>query len=79
MVGTWTYCTPEGGAADPERCCLKSAVPAEVAAATHLDGLAAARVVAVVREPAAAAVPGADVGLAAGDELPSMHAAAQLA
>jgi len=35
---TWTYCTPEGGAADPERCCLKSAVPAEVAAATHWTG-----------------------------------------
>ena len=26
---TWTYCTPEGGAADPERCCLKGGIPAE--------------------------------------------------
>lgn len=24
---TWTYCTPEAGAGDPERCCLKNGVP----------------------------------------------------
>ena len=33
-------CTPEGGDADPERCCLKNAVPAEEAAATHWTGAA---------------------------------------
>lgn len=37
---TWTYCTPEGGSADPERCCLKYGVPKEVAAATHWTGKA---------------------------------------
>jgi hypothetical protein len=35
---TWTYCTPEAGASDPERCCLKGAIPAEVPAATHWTG-----------------------------------------
>lgn len=35
---SWTYCTPEGGPEDPERCCLKNGVPAEVAAATHWTG-----------------------------------------
>lgn len=35
---TWTYCTPEGGDADPERCCLKDSVPAEIPAATHWTG-----------------------------------------
>jgi hypothetical protein len=36
---SWTYCTPEAGSQDPERCCLKGAVPAEVPAATHWTGL----------------------------------------
>ena len=35
---SWTYCTPEGGAGDPERCCLKNGVPAEEPAATHWTG-----------------------------------------
>ena len=35
---SWTYCTPEGGAADPERCCLKGSVPPETAAPTHWTG-----------------------------------------
>ena len=34
----WTYCTPEGGSADPERCCLKNGIPHEVTAATHWTG-----------------------------------------
>jgi hypothetical protein len=37
---TWTYCTPEGGPNDPERCCLKDGIPAEVAASTHWTGAA---------------------------------------
>ena len=35
---TWTYCTPAAGPADPERCCLKDVVPAEIGAATHWTG-----------------------------------------
>jgi hypothetical protein len=35
---TWTYCTPEAGSGDPERCCLKNSIPAEVAANTHWTG-----------------------------------------
>ena len=34
----WTYCTPEGGVSDPERCCLKTGVPPEGTAATHWTG-----------------------------------------
>ena len=36
---SWSYCTPEGGHSDPERCCLKGSVPAEVSIATHWAGL----------------------------------------
>jgi hypothetical protein len=35
----WTYCTPEVGPSDPERCCLKNGVPVEVPARTHWTGL----------------------------------------
>lgn len=35
---TWTYVTPEGGAGDQERCCLKNGIPAEVPAPTHWTG-----------------------------------------
>jgi hypothetical protein len=35
---SWTYCTPEGGAADPERCCLKGSVPPLRNASTHWTG-----------------------------------------
>jgi hypothetical protein len=34
----WTYVTPEGGAADPERCCLKGSVPPLRNASTHWTG-----------------------------------------
>lgn len=40
---TWTYCTPEGGASDPERCCLKYGVPPELnnsGTQTHWTGAA---------------------------------------
>ena len=29
---SWTYCTPEAGPSDPERCCLKNTVPVEISA-----------------------------------------------
>ena len=35
---TWTYCTPEGGPNDPERCCLKNGIPTESLASTHWTG-----------------------------------------
>ena len=35
---SWTYCSPENGAGDPERCCLKSGIPPEQVAATHWTG-----------------------------------------
>lgn len=37
---TWTYCTPEVGSKDPERCCLKNGIPQEVEVATHWTGAA---------------------------------------
>ena len=36
---SWTYCTPEAGPSDPERCCLKYGIPPLVSAATHWTGL----------------------------------------
>jgi hypothetical protein len=35
---SWTYCTPEGGADDPERCCLKHNVPDLGTSGTHWTG-----------------------------------------
>jgi hypothetical protein len=35
---SWTYCTPEAGPSDPERCCLKNGIPTENSAPTHWTG-----------------------------------------